>query len=74
MFQMKILDQIFNREKINATLKKLRNNRHFKYGVPFVIFVVGAPTVLKHLMSVSISTLSYRLYHHFKEKTNLLQF
>ena len=61
MFQMKRLYQIFNREKIRTTLKKLGNNRHFSYGVPFVIFVVGAPVVLKDLMSVSYNTLSYRL-------------
>ena len=61
MFQMKRLYQLFNDEKIRATLKKLGKNRHFTYGVPFVLFVVGAPLVLKDLMSVSNNTLSYRL-------------
>ena len=58
MFQMKKLYQLFNREKIRATLRKLGNNRHFSYGLPFVLFVVGAPFVLKELMSVSNNTLS----------------
>lgn len=59
---MKRLYQIFNREKIRTTLKKLGNNRHFSYGVPFVIFVVGAPVVLKDLMSWRYEYRNQRLW------------
>jgi len=62
MFQMKRLYQLFNDEKIRATLKKLGKNRHFTYGVPFVLFVVGAPLVLKDLMSWRYEYRNQRLW------------
>lgn len=41
-----------NLGRISTWWKKLNENRHFKYGAPFMILVVGSPFVLQHLMSV----------------------
>ena len=54
MFDIKRLSQIFSSDRISAKWAKLRKNKHFTYGLPFVILVVGAPSVLQHFGSVSI--------------------
>merc|ERR1712150_59332 len=52
MFDIKRLSQIFSSDRISAKWAKLRKNKHFTYGLPFVILVVGAPSVLQHFGSI----------------------
>ena len=54
MFNIKRLNEMFNSDKLSAKWAKLRKNKHFTYGLPFVLLVVGAPHVLQHLFSVSM--------------------
>ena len=53
MFNIKRFAEIFNNEKLSARWTKLKKNKHFMYGMPFVILVVGAPHVLYHINTVS---------------------
>ena len=53
MFNIRRIAEIFNYEKISARWTKLKKNKHFMYGLPFVILVVGAPHVLYHINTVS---------------------
>ena len=60
MFNIKRLNEMFNSDKLSAKWAKLRKNKHFTYGLPFVLLVVGAPHVLQHLFSVSIINILFR--------------
>ena len=60
MFNIKRLHQMLNSDKLIAKWAKLRKNKHFTYGLPFVLLVVGAPHVLQHLFSVSIIYIPFR--------------
>ena len=53
----------FNTSRIATQWKRLNENRHFKYGAPFMLLVVGSPFVLKPLMSVSITISIPRLLY-----------
>uniref|UniRef100_A0A6G1SBN7 Cytochrome c oxidase assembly protein COX16 homolog, mitochondrial n=1 Tax=Aceria tosichella TaxID=561515 RepID=A0A6G1SBN7_9ACAR len=53
-----------------ANLRSITNNRHFKYGLPFMIAVVGGSFGLKHY-----SQLRYDIYNerHIVTKTKALE-
>ena len=41
--------------RLTSFLKRVQNNKHFKYGAPMVILVVGAPFVLTYSGLTSVS-------------------
>jgi len=52
----------FNTSRIATQWKRLNENRHFKYGAPFMLLVVGSPFVLKPLMSVRYEYRNQKLF------------
>ena len=51
---MRNLLKKFDFSRLTSFLKRVQNNKHFKFGAPMVILVVGAPFVLLPLTSVSL--------------------
>ena len=49
---MSYLLRKFNQSRIGIYFEKIKQNRHFKYGAPFIILIVGAPFVLQKICSV----------------------
>lgn len=42
----------FYETRIGIYFARIKENRHFKYGAPFFILIVGAPFILQRLCSV----------------------
>lgn len=69
MFNIKRFAEIFNNQNISARWTKLKKNKHFMYGMPFVILVVGAPHVLYHINTVRYEYRNQKwINEQFKQK------
>lgn len=51
-------------------INKIKNNKHFKFGLPMVIFIVGGPFLLKYYSQLKYDI---KAEHHIMTKTKELQ-